>query len=168
MSSCTSRASSAVKYGRPKRLAVVISHPIQHFAPVFARLATSAEIDLKVFYCCDWGVREYVDPGFGKRIAWDIPLLDGYESEFLPILRRPRSISFFEVDNPQVAERLADFAPDAIWIHGYGLRTSWRALRWARKNSSVLVLGRFTTPHSARIAQEDRQANCRARVLPTL
>jgi len=150
VSSCTSQASSDITCGRPKRLAVVISHPIQHFAPVFARLATSAEIDLKVFYCCDWGVREYIDPGFGKRIAWDIPLLEGYDSEFLPIKRRPRSISFFEVDNPQVAERLADFAPDAIWIHGYGLRTSWRALRWAHKNSSVLFWGdsQLLTPRS--------------------
>jgi glycosyltransferase involved in cell wall biosynthesis len=126
---------------RPKRLAVVISHPIQHFAPLFARLGASAEIDLKVFYCCDWGVREYVDPGFGKKIAWDIPLLDGYDSEFLPIKRRPQSMSFFEIDNPQVAKRLADFAPDAVWIHGYGHRTSWRTLRWAHKNSSVLFWG---------------------------
>ena len=124
-----------------KRLAVVISHPIQHFVPLYARLARSGEVDLKVFFCCDWGIREYADPDFGKTFAWDIPLLDGYQSEFLPIARRPRSMSFFDVDNPQVGERLSSFNPDAVWIHGYGQRTSWRVLRWARKQAAVLYFG---------------------------
>jgi len=141
VSTCASQACSDVTCDRPKRLAVVISHPIQYFAPLFARLAATGEVDLKVFYCCDWGVREYVDRGFGKRITWDIPLLEGYDCEFLPMKRPPRSMKFFEVDNPQVAERLAAFAPDAVWIHGYGQRTSWRALRWAHKNSTVLFWG---------------------------
>ena len=125
-----------------KRLAVVITHPIQHFVPLFARLAQAPAVELKVFYCCDWGVREYSDPGFGKTFAWDIPLLEGYNSEFLVIRRRPKSLGFFEIDNPLVAERLADFAPAAVWIHGYANRTSWRVLRWARKNSvAVLYFG---------------------------
>ena len=124
------------------RLAVVISHPIQHFVPLFVRLSQTADVQLKVFYCCDWGVREYADPGFGKSFAWDIPLLEGYNSEFLSIRRRPKSLSFFEVDNPLVSERLAAFAPDAVWVHGYAHRTSWRVLRWARKNSvAVLYFG---------------------------
>jgi glycosyltransferase involved in cell wall biosynthesis len=126
----------------PRRLAVVISHPIQHFAPLFSRLAQAPEVVLKVFYCCDWGVREYQDSGFGISVAWDIPLLDGYDSEFLAIRRRPKSLRFFEIDNPRVAERLAIFAPDAVWVHGYACRTAWRVLRWARRNSiAVLYFG---------------------------
>jgi len=123
----------------PQRLAVVISHPIQHFVPLFVRLARAAEVELKVFYCCDWGVREYADSGFGKSVAWNIPLLDGYDFEFLSIRRRPRSLGFFEIDNPLVAERLAAFASDAVWVHGYAHRTSWRVLRWARKNSAAVL-----------------------------
>ncbi|HEY2251967.1 MAG TPA: glycosyltransferase family 4 protein [Planctomycetaceae bacterium] len=122
-----------------KRLAVVISHPIQHFVPLFVRLAQAPDVDLKVFYCCDWGVHQYRDPGFGKSFAWDIPLLDGYDSEFLPNRRRPRSLGFFEIDNPLVAQRLTSFAPDAVWVHGYAHRTSWRVLRWARKNSAAVL-----------------------------
>ena len=113
---------------------------MQHFVPLFARLAGSGEVDLKVFYCCDWGIREYADPGFGQTFAWNIPLLEGYQSEFLPI-RRPRSLSFFEVDNPQVGDYLSSFDPDAVWIHGYGQRTSWRVLRWARRRAAVLYFG---------------------------
>ena len=76
------------------------------------------DVELKVFYCCDWGVRQYADPGFGKSIAWDIPLLDGYDFQFLAIKRRPKSLGFFDIDNPLVAERLTAFAPDAVWVHG--------------------------------------------------
>ena len=72
------------------RFAAVVSHPIQHFAPMFRNLAQVPGFDVKVFYCCDWGVHEYHDPGFGKTIEWDVPLLDGYTYEFLPIARRPR------------------------------------------------------------------------------
>jgi glycosyltransferase involved in cell wall biosynthesis len=144
-STTTEREHSAASSGDSKRarprLAVVMSHPIQHFVPLFVRLAALREVDLKVFYCCDWGVREYRDPGFGKSFAWDIPMLDGYEHEFLPIPKRPESLSFFQIDNPDVAQRLEAFQPDVVWIHGYSHRTSWRALKWARGRAKVLYFG---------------------------
>jgi len=126
---------------RPIRLAVVISHPIQHFAPLFRCFADHPDVDLKVLYCCDWGSRQYRDPGFGKAVKWDIPLLDGYNYEFLPIRRRPSSLGFREIDNPCVADRLDVFAPDAVWVHGYAHRTSWRVLRWAQGRAKVLYFG---------------------------
>jgi glycosyltransferase involved in cell wall biosynthesis len=123
------------------RIAIVISHPIQHFTPMFRDLAKESKIDLRVFYCCDWGSEHYSDPGFGRQIAWDIPLLEGYEHEFLPIRRRPRNLSFMEVDNPSVGRRLAEYGPDVVWIHGYSHRTSWRTLRWAEKRARKLYFG---------------------------
>ena len=120
------------------RFAVVISHPIQHFAPIFRDLARLPGMDVKVFYCCDWGVEPTLDPGFGQVFAWDVPLLDGYTYEFMPIVRKPDRLSFRQIDNPDVTERLARFAPHAIWIHGYGTRTTLRSLRWAKGRSAVL------------------------------
>ena len=125
----------------PYRLSIVISHPIQHFVPLFVRLATNGEIELRVFYCCDWGANTYRDPGFGKSFEWDIPLLEGYDYQFLPIRRRPESLSYREIDNPQVTERLSAFGPDAVWVHGYGHRTSWRVLRWAKGRARVFYFG---------------------------
>jgi len=46
-------AEPAAKGVFPKRLAVVITHPIQHFVPLFARLAQMPDVELKVFFCCD-------------------------------------------------------------------------------------------------------------------
>ena len=125
----------------PYRLSIVISHPIQHFVPLFVRLAMNDDIELRVFYCCDWGANTYRDPGFGKSFEWDIPLLEGYDYQFLPIRRRPESLSYREIDNPQVTERLSAFGPDAVWVHGYGHRTSWRVLRWAKGRARALYFG---------------------------
>ena len=77
------------------RFAVVISHPIQHFAPIFRDLARLPGMDVKVFYCCDWGVEPTLDPGFGQVFAWDVPLLDGYTYEFMPIVRKPDRLVAF-------------------------------------------------------------------------
>jgi len=122
-------------------MAAVVSHPIQHFAPMFRDLAKTPGLDLRVFYCCEWGSKTYRDPGFGRDVAWDVPLLDGYEHEFLPIARPPRSLGFRDVDNPAVGERLSAFEPAAVWIHGYGHRTSWRVWKWARGRAKTLFFG---------------------------
>lgn len=123
------------------RFAAVISHPIQHYAPIFRELAKTPGITVKVFYCCDWGVKPTFDAGFGREFAWDVPLLDGYDYEFVPIRRPPRHHGFWEIDNPAMAARLEEFSPHAMWLHGYGQRSCWRALGWARGRTAVIHFG---------------------------
>lgn len=130
------------------RLAAVISHPIQHYVPLFRRLAKCPDLNVKVFYCCDWGVRDYHDPGFNCNFSWDVSLLDGYEHEFLPNGRRPRSMSFWEVDNPLVNQYLDKFRPHLVYLHGYGHRTCWRAANWARGRAALLHFGDSELVHS--------------------
>ncbi|MGB2995140.1 MAG: glycosyltransferase family 1 protein, partial [Ferruginibacter sp.] len=58
-----------------KKLAIVTTHPIQYHAPLFALLASRNKISIRVFYT--WGkqvLEQKFDPGFGKKISWDIPL----------------------------------------------------------------------------------------------
>jgi glycosyltransferase involved in cell wall biosynthesis len=122
------------------RLAILVTHPIQYFAPWYRELAKAPDLDLKVFFCCDWGVNKYVDSGFSTELAWDIPLLEGYTHEFLPIRRRPYRLSFWEVDNPSVGTALAGFQPDVLMVFGYACRTNWRAAFWARRHHHPLLL----------------------------
>ena len=123
------------------RFAAVISHPIQHYSPIFRELAKVPGMEMRAFYSCDWGVKPTYDPEFGTSFAWDVPLLEGHDYEFLPRGRAPKDQSFFEIDNPRTAERLDTFAPHAVWIHGYGHRVCWRALRWTRDRAAAIYFG---------------------------
>lgn len=101
-----------------KKLAVVVTHPIQYYAPIFSLLAK--EINVKVFYT--WGkdsVSKF-DPGFGKVIEWDIPLLDGYQFEFLEnTAKKPGSSHFNGIKNPHIITQIDDFKPNAILVFGW-------------------------------------------------
>ena len=68
----------------PIRIAFLTTHPIQYQAPLFRRLAREPGIELKVFFCSDYSVRPFFDPNFAVHMEWDVPLLDGYDSEVLP------------------------------------------------------------------------------------
>jgi len=61
------------------KLAVVSTHPIQYYAPVFRRIAAMASLDLRVFYTWSQVANGAIeDQGFGTTLEWDIPLLEGY------------------------------------------------------------------------------------------
>lgn len=115
------------------RVAVIQSHPIQYFAPLFREVARRGEVTLRVLFCSDWGLEEYRDPGFGVSFRWDIDLVGGYDHELLPIARKPRTMMPWELDNPSVGEALERFGPDVIELSGYVTFTNWRALAWARR-----------------------------------
>jgi glycosyltransferase involved in cell wall biosynthesis len=111
------------------RLAIVTTHPIQYYAPWFRYVAASAGIDLRVFYLWDFGVAEREDKGFGRTIRWDVPLLDGYASEFVPnASRRPGTDHFRGIDNPTLGSALQAFGPGAVLCLGYNYATFWRLL----------------------------------------
>jgi glycosyltransferase involved in cell wall biosynthesis len=102
------------------RLAVVTTHPIQYYAPWFRHLAQQPEMDLRVFYLWDFGVVEREDKGFGRAIRWDVPLLEGYASEFVPnVSRRPGTDHFRGIDNPGLGEAVGRFQPGAVLCLGY-------------------------------------------------
>jgi glycosyltransferase involved in cell wall biosynthesis len=126
-----------------RRLAIVTTHPIQYYAPWFRFLAGKRAFDLRVFYLWDFGVTARTDEGFGHAIRWDIPLLEGYESEFVPNRsRRPGTHHFRGIDNPQLAGRLRSFAADAVLCIGYNYRTFARLLlTWDARRAPLLLRG---------------------------
>jgi glycosyltransferase involved in cell wall biosynthesis len=124
----------------PLRLAIIVTHPIQYFAPWYRELAKVPDLALKVFFCCDWGLNKYVDPGFKTELAWDIPLLEGYMHEFLPRARPLQRMTFWKTDNPAVGAALDRFQPDVVMVFGYACRTNWRAAFWSRRNHRPVLL----------------------------
>jgi glycosyltransferase involved in cell wall biosynthesis len=126
--------------GQPIRIAVVISHPIQHFAPLHRKLASLDGIELKVFFCANWGAQAHFDPEFGIELKWDIPLLDGYRSEFLPGKENAKWLGFTGCDNPSVGAALQIFQPDVVQVFGYAHRTMWRVVDWCHRNRIPVLL----------------------------
>ncbi len=117
-----------------KRLAVCISHPIQHFSPWFAAMAGEPDIDLRVYYGSRHGQQESLDAGFGQKFSWDIPLLEGYNYEFLNNKSlRPGVNKFFGVWIPDLLKRISMFNPHTVMILGWQLLFYWHAAICAKR-----------------------------------
>lgn len=129
-----------------KRLAIVTTHPIQYYAPVFQALAKQHP-QLKVFYT--WGedsINKF-DPDFQKVIEWDIPLLEGYDHEFLSnTSSHPGTSSFTGIVNPRATERIDRFQPDIVFVYGWSWLSHLKIMRhyagrkkvWFRGDSTLL------------------------------
>jgi glycosyltransferase involved in cell wall biosynthesis len=125
----------------PRRLAIVLSHPVQYYSPWFQWLAAQRALEFRVFYLWEFGVTAQRDPQFGKTFKWDLDLLSGYDSEFVPnVSRDPGTHHFNGLDNPALPERLAAWQPDALLLFGYNWRSHLRALWWARRARVPVIL----------------------------
>ena len=101
------------------RIAYLVSHPIQYHTPMLKYLAELELFELKVFFCSTMGSDDYYDPEFGQRIKWNIPLLEGYDSEFLPAIGSNQTASSFSPLNYGLWRRLKKDQFDVLWVHGY-------------------------------------------------
>ena len=114
------------------RLAVVTSHPIQYQAPWFRALAR--QVDLVVFFAHQQNARGQAAAGFGHEFEWDVPLLDGYQFEWLRNRStRPGVDTFGGCDTPDIADRLRTGRFDACLVNGWYLRTYLQAVRACRR-----------------------------------
>jgi len=106
------------------RLAYLVSHPIQYQAPLLRRIAQEPDIDLTVFFGSDFSLRSYQDEGFGVNVKWDVPLLDGYRYEFLPVIRDDGTQTVTTPLNYGILSALRGGAEpgfDVLWVHGYAM-----------------------------------------------
>ncbi|MDB5120219.1 MAG: glycosyl transferase family 1 [Sphingobacteriales bacterium] len=128
-----------------KNLAIITSHPIQYYAPVFQLLAKSREINLKVFYT--WGensIKKH-DPGFEQVIEWDIPILDGYNYEFLINTAKDQGTHHFKgIINPYAIQKIEQYKPDAILIYGWSLHSHLKIIRYFTRKVPIWFRGDST------------------------
>ncbi|MEO5374901.1 MAG: glycosyltransferase family 4 protein [Alphaproteobacteria bacterium] len=111
------------------RLLYLVSHPIQYQAPLLRRIAAEPGIALRVLFA--WAPEEggYHDPGFGRTVAWDVPLREGYANALLS-----------ETDLERELREC-----DVVWLHGWQTRLFRRVLdRAAALGRPVLMRGENT------------------------
>src|SRR4051812_46291405 len=123
-----------------RRLAIVLSHPVQYYSPWFRWLRAHTALEFRVFYLWEFGVTARRDPQFGTTFQWDVDLLAGYDSEFVPnVARDPGTHHFNGLDNPSLPDRLAAWKPGAVLLFGYNWRAHQHALWWARRRGIPLL-----------------------------
>lgn len=122
------------------RLAIVASHPVQYYAPLFRTLAR--RVDLMVFYAHAASPDDQARAGFGVGFEWDVDLLSGYPNTFVTnVARRPGLGRFAGVDTPDIGRRLRQGGFDAVLITGWYLKCFIQALV-AAKRGRIPVMAR--------------------------
>lgn len=126
-----------------KSLAIVVTHPIQYYVPVFKLLAQ--HISLKVFYTLGNSSLEKYDIGFKQKIEWDIPLLEGYDYEFLENIAQDKGSHHFRgIVNPNAIDSIKQFNPNAILIYGWSYRSHLKIIRYFKNKTQLYFRGDST------------------------
>jgi glycosyltransferase involved in cell wall biosynthesis len=130
---------------RPFRLAVVNSHPIQYFAPLFRYINADPRFEVTVLYLSDHSLRGAQDVGFGQTVTWDIDLLSGYRSVFVgEAAKRRTPAGFFSLIAPQVWNEVRSGGYDALLVHGHAYAANLIAVA-AAKSKGLPVFSRGET-----------------------
>ncbi|MDB5143951.1 MAG: glycosyl transferase family 1 [Mucilaginibacter sp.] len=128
-----------------RKLAIITTHPIQYYAPIFKLLQQRAKIELKVFYTLGLQEGQSHDPGFGKALSWDIPLLDGYPYDWVKnIAATPGSDHFNGIVNPDLIDKVNKWTPDAILVYGWAYHAHLKAIRYFKDRIPVYFRGDST------------------------
>ena len=107
-----------------RRLAALVTHPIQYFKPIFQGLAADPEVELLVVYGCDHGLEASADPDFGVTFAWDSNPIEGFPSSFAsrePLQALSSTTAAWPIAR-QAAAQIQAFEPDAVLVFSYSPR----------------------------------------------
>ena len=101
-----------------------ISHPIQYVSPLLRELSTHTK--LKVYY---YGGQSAVndDKGFGQKVTWDIPLLDGYNHVFLKNASSSKGMNtrFLDAINWSIFKVLRQSDDKVVIVNGWAYLSDW-------------------------------------------
>lgn len=124
------------------KLAIVTTHPIQYYAPLFRLLHKQGIVAIKVFYTYE-KVEQVFDNGFGKSFSWDIPLLDGYDYTFVSNNGNTNK-GFWDVTNPTLNKEIEQWEATAVLVFGWNFKSHLSVLRYFKGKIPVLFRGDST------------------------
>jgi glycosyltransferase involved in cell wall biosynthesis len=113
------------------RIALIISHPIQHFCPQYVSFAQNPKIEIKVFFASMLGYKKYIDPDFKQEISWGNLELDKFQHEFLngnKVIPAGKNLDAVSLD-----DGLDNFEPAVIITYGYFQKLQRRAHAWGKR-----------------------------------
>jgi glycosyltransferase involved in cell wall biosynthesis len=109
-------------------------------------LAQSGKLAIKVFYTWEQSQQgAKFDPGFGKTIQWDIPLLEGYDYSFIKnTAADPGTHHFKGVINPSLNKEVESWKPDVLLVFGWSFSSHLSCMRYFHGRLPVLFRGDST------------------------
>jgi glycosyltransferase involved in cell wall biosynthesis len=130
---------------RKIQVAVLNTHPIQYFAPLYAYLNASRDIAVTALYITDVSLRGALDRGFGQKVKWDIDLLQGYRSVFLGEAAKTRELGgLFSMIAPEIWGELRSGRYDVLIVNGHTIPANYVAIA-AAKSIKLPILMRAET-----------------------
>ena len=134
-------------------LVIIATHPIQYQVPIWKELAKRLDVKFEVWYLTSHGIRPTVDIQFGKKIKWDIDLLDGYTYKFSDSHCPIQLTDFWSAKLPNdFKTRLKSDEISHIFLTGWNVRAfievvfiAWRNQKkiWLRAESNDLKKSPF-------------------------
>lgn len=120
-------------------VALALRHPAQQFAPAFRAAAKSSRVSVEVIYWDDH-LGGHHDPGFGRRIDWDVDLHGGYSWHAPTGSPSVRSVRAWRL--------LTAVDPDVVVCFGWASAIARLAYVWATLHRTpVLFYGDSTWQH---------------------
>lgn len=109
-------------------------------------MAENGLFELKVFYT--WGedsIKPKYDPDFDRVVEWDIPLLQGYQFQFIRnVAKNSGSHHFFGIDNPDLIQDIESWGADIVWVWGWCFKSHLRVIRYFHNRNPVWFRGDST------------------------
>ncbi len=128
-----------------KKLAIISTHAIQYNAPVFKLLSERKNILIKVFYTWENSKDGIFDKKFGRQIKWDIPLLEGYDYQFVKNTSLDHGTHHFKgMINPDLNQKITSWGAQAVLIYGWNFNSHFKAMRYFKKKIPVYFRGDST------------------------
>lgn len=118
-------------------IAIVVSHPIQHFCPQYISYNKLPNVNVKVFFASMLGYKRYFDANFGNEIVWNNLRIDEFKHVFMngdEVLPSDKNLEALSLEN-----ELESFQPDAIITYGYFQKFQRACHKWANGNNIPLV-----------------------------
>jgi glycosyltransferase involved in cell wall biosynthesis len=116
-----------------KLLLVLDSHPVQYRVPVWQRLDELKPQSIHVIYASDCSVRGHTDEDFGRKVAWDIPMLDGYSHIVINSENGVPLSGWNSLTGRNLRRSMICVAPDAVLLTGLNYRFDLAALLYAKQ-----------------------------------
>lgn len=130
------------------KIVVFDSHPVQYRVPVWKSIESLLPSELVVVYASDCSIKGYADREFGQVIAWDEPMLMGYQNIVLNCESGKPLSGWSSLTGKGISQTLDKFKPQFVLLTGLNYRYDWVAL-WEAKKRKIPVFLRCDTNDEA-------------------